>query len=234
MTGQMIEFDAGGSPAPGYLATPVSGNGPSVVVLHAWWGLTEPFRQVCDRLADAGFTALAPDLYRGATASTIEEADALGSALDQRAPQWHGDVAGAARFLRQRTKDASVPANASGKVALLGFSLGGAYALDMSVNLADEVAAVVVFYDAYAEPEFQRAHAAYLLHYAEDDSFIPAEKVTAMQRTLEAAGRPVTVHIYPGTKHWFFEANRPDAYNAAAATLAWERTITFLHAQLGG
>src|SRR5215475_14258068 len=67
MTGQMIEFDANGTPAPGYLATPDGATtptpagtpeasaAPGVVVLHAWWGLTAPFRQVCDRLAAAGF-----------------------------------------------------------------------------------------------------------------------------------------------------------------------------------
>src|SRR5262249_2800433 len=58
MAGRMIEFEANGSTAPGYLATPdgaAAADAPGVVVLHAWWGLTEPFRQACDRLAEAGF-----------------------------------------------------------------------------------------------------------------------------------------------------------------------------------
>src|SRR2546430_12715549 len=88
MTGRMIDFDAAGTPAPGYLATPDAAMGPGgagagapgVVVLHAWWGLTEPFRQVCDRLAEAGFMAIAPDLYPGKAATTVEEAQAFGSA----------------------------------------------------------------------------------------------------------------------------------------------------------
>ncbi|MGZ3676777.1 MAG: dienelactone hydrolase family protein, partial [Ktedonobacterales bacterium] len=98
MTGRMINFDAAGTPAPGYLATPDAATGPGdagapgVVVLHAWWGLTEPFRQVCDRLAEAGFVALAPDLYRGKTTASAEEADALGSALDQQVERWRGDI----------------------------------------------------------------------------------------------------------------------------------------------
>ena len=65
----------------GYLAGPAHGSGPSVLVLHAWWGLTEPFRQVCDRLAVEGFVALAPDLYRGKTTASVEEAEALVGAL---------------------------------------------------------------------------------------------------------------------------------------------------------
>ena len=251
MTGRMIEFDAGGALAPGYLATPdtVSGSGtPGVVVLHAWWGLTEPFREVCDRLAAAGFVALAPDLYRGKTTAAVEEAEALGAALDQEVERWRGDIAGAVQFLRHYGEHNAAPAAAAdaaaiaataahpadngGTVALVGFSLGGAYALDMSVTLAEQIAAVVVFYDAYADPDYRRAQAAYLCHFAEDDRFLPVEKVAALKQALQAAGRPVTVYTYPGTRHWFFEANRPDAYDAAATALAWERTLAFLNSQL--
>lgn len=244
MPGRMIEFDSAGTAAPGYLATPVNHAGtaaPGVVVLHAWWGLTDPFRQVCDRLAEAGFVALAPDLYRGESTSLVAEAEALGAALDQRVERWRGDIAGAVRFLRQdgylrqdRQHDSTSASSsaASDSVALLGFSLGGAYALDMSAILPDEIDAVVVFYDAYADPEYGAARAAYLCHFAADDAFLPAEKVADLGRALQAAGRPATFYTYPGTKHWFFEANRPDAYDAAAAALAWERTIAFLNATL--
>jgi carboxymethylenebutenolidase len=231
----MIEFDAEGTTAPGYLATPEGGTGagtPGVVVLHAWWGLTEPFRAVCDRLAEAGYVALAPDLYRGKTTASVEEADALGSALDKQAERWRGDIRGAVRFLHQNK--AAAQGDGSGQVALLGFSLGGAYALDMSVQLADEIGAVVVFYDAYPGLEYRGAQAAYLCHYAEDDSFVPAAKVARLERELQEAGRPAAMYTYPGTKHWFFEANRPDAYNAEAATLAWERTLAFLNSELHG
>jgi carboxymethylenebutenolidase len=233
MTGRMIEFDANGSTAPGYLATPdaaAGARGPGVVVLHAWWGLTEPFRQVCDRLAEAGFVALAPDLYRGKTTAKVEEAQALGAALDLEIERVRGDIAGAVRFLRQY--DATSPVDGRGTLAVVGFSLGGAYALDMSVNLAEEIAAVVTFYAAYTGPDYRRAKAAYLCHFAEDDPFEPAESVAQMEQALQAAGRQATFYTYPGTKHWFFEADRADAFNAAAAALAWERTLAFLNAQL--
>ena len=121
--------------------------------------------------------------------------------------------------------------NLRGKLALVGFSLGGAYALDMSVTLAEEIAAVVTFYDSYPGLDYRRASAAYLCHFAEDDPFEPAESVAEMEQALQAAGRPVTFYTYPGTKHWFFEENRPE-YDAQAARLAWERTIAFLHKRL--
>ena len=230
MSGRMIEFDANGSNATGYLATPDAGTGPGVVVLHAWWGLTEPFRQVCDRLAEAGFVALAPDLYHGKTTASVDEADALGSALDQDEARWRGDITGALRFLREN--GATSTPDGHRQFALMGFSLGGAYALDMSITLADEIAAVVVFYDAYTGLNYRDANAAYLCHYAANDSFVPAERVAAMEEQLRAAGKRAAIYTYPGTKHWFFEANRPDAYDAAAASLAWERTLAFLNAEL--
>jgi carboxymethylenebutenolidase len=225
----MREFQTNGRTISAYLAKPSHGSGPGVLVLHAWWGLTEPFRRVCDRLAEAGFVALAPDLYHGKTTTSVEEAQALGEALDQDVERWRGDIAGAVQVLRQHT--ATHQANSRGKLALVGFSLGGAYALDMSVTLAEEIAAVVTFYDSYPGLDYRRAQAAYLCHCAEDDRFLPTEKVAQMQQELQAAGRPVTVYTYPGTHHWFFEENRPE-YDAEAARVAWERTIEFLHQRL--
>ncbi len=243
MTGRMIEFDSNGSTAPGYLATPdaVPGSAaggmpgaPGVVVLHAWWGLTEPFRQVCDRLAAAGFAALAPDLYRGKTTASVEEAEVLASALNPEAERVDADIRGAMRFLRQHRQHGAAPATDRGMLGLIGFSLGGAYALDTSVTLADEIAAVVIFYATYTGLDFGRARAAYLGHFAENDPFEPAESVEQLERELREAGRPAAFYTYPGTTHWFFEANRPDAYDAAAAALAWERTLAFLNAELRG
>ncbi len=225
----MRAFQADGRTFSGYLAAPEHGGGPGVLVLHAWWGLTEPFRQICDRLAEAGFVALAPDLYHGKTATTVEEAQALGEALDRDVERVRSDIAGAVQVLRQHT--ATHLANGRGKLALVGFSLGGAYALDMSVTLAEEIAAVVTFYASYPGLDYRGAKAAYLCHFAEDDPFEPAESAVEMEQALQAAGRQVTVHTYPGTAHWFFEENRPE-YDAQAARVAWERTIAFLHERL--
>ena len=222
----MSEFQADGRTISAYLAVPEQGSGPGVLVLHAWWGLTDVFKQVCDRLAEAGFVALDPDLYRGKTTASVEEAQALGAALDRDVEQWRGDIAGAVQVLRQHT--ATHQADGRGKIALVGFSLGGAYALDMSVTLAEEIAAVVTFYDSYPGLDYRRASAAYLCHFAEDDPFESAESVAEMEQALQAAGRQATFYTYPGTKHWFFEENRPE-YDAEAARISWERTTQFLH-----
>lgn len=225
-----MEFQIEGRTVSGYLAVPEQGSGPGVVVLHAWWGLTETFRRVCDRLAEAGFVALAPDLYQGKTAATVEEAEALAGALNRDGERASGDIAGAIEFLRQH--EATQLAGDRGKLGLVGFSLGGAYALDTSVNLAEEIGAVVIFYASYTGPEYGRAKAAYLGHFAEHDPFEPAESVAEMEQALRAAGRSATFYTYAGTRHWFFEENRPE-YDAEAARLAWERTVAFLHERLG-
>src|SRR5690349_10477825 len=150
MPGRMIEFDSAGTAAPGYLATPVNHAGtaaPGVVVLHAWWGLTEPFRQVCDRLAESGFVALAPDLYHGKTTASVEEAEELVGALNQDEERVRGDIVAAVQVLRQH--EATPLSDGHGILAVVGFSLGGAHALDTSVTLAQEIAAVVTFYASY-------------------------------------------------------------------------------------
>lgn len=225
----MRAFQANGRTVSGYLAEPKPGSGPGVLVLHAWWGLTEPFRQVCDRLAAAGFVAFAPDLYHGKTTASVEEAEALVEALDQDVERVRSDITGAVQILRQYS--ATNLEDGSGKLALVGFSMGGAYALDMSIRMSEEIAAVVTFYASYPGLDYHRASAAYLCHFAEDDPFESAESAAQMEQELQAAGRPVTVYTYPGSKHWFFEENRPE-YDAEAARIAWQRTIMFLHERL--
>jgi carboxymethylenebutenolidase len=226
----MIHYPVSEGTTPGYFARPQSGAGPGVMVLHEWWGLTEPIRQACDRLAEAGFVALAPDLYRGKTTASVEEADALGSALDQDVDRWRGDITGGLAFLRQN--GAIRPADGHGAFGFVAFSLGGSYALDMSIHLPDEIAAVVTYYATYPGLDYHGAKVAYLCHFAEHDPFVPAEAVAEMERALQAAGRPATFSTYPGTRHWFFDVDRPDAYDADAAALAWERTLTFLKNEL--
>lgn len=222
------EFQVDGRTISAYLAEPVRGSGPGVLVLHAWWGLTEPFRHVCDQLAQAGFVALAPDLYHGKTAATVEEAEALADALD--AERARGDIATAVLVLRQHV--ATPLAGGRGKLGIIGFSLGGAFAFATSVSLAEDIAAVVTFYATYPGLDYSVAQATYLSHFAGNDPFEPAESVAELEQGLQAAGKQFTFYTYPGTTHWFFEENRPE-YDAQAARLAWERTIEFLHEQIG-
>jgi carboxymethylenebutenolidase len=206
----------------GYLATPAAGSGPGVLVLHAWWGLNETIRTVCDRLAGAGFVAFAPDLYHGEVAETIPAAEALGSALDANFEQARAEVAAAAAYLDEL---AGLPGRG---VAVVAFSLGVYYALDLAAAHPDSVHAAVIFYGS-GDADFSTSKASYLGHFAAEDEFEPEPNVAALEESLRQAGRPVTFYRYPDTGHWFFEPDRTAAYDDEAAQLAWQRTLAFLH-----
>ncbi len=207
----------------GFLATPNGGSGPGLIVLHAWWGLNENVRALCLRLAKEGFVAFAPDLYGGKIATTIDEAETLSAVLDEA--RTTSTIADAISFMRARP-DVSVRG-----LGLIGISLGAYFALGLSAEMPDHVRAVVIFYGNGGE-DFTRSKASYLGHFAETDAFEPADGVRDLEARLRQAERPVTLHTYPGTGHWFFEADRSHAYNEAAATLAWERTVAFLATEM--
>lgn len=207
---------------PGYFALPTGGTGPAVLVLHAWWGLNETIKTVCNRLAGEGFVAFAPDLFHGKTAVTRKEADALSTSVEaDGGKQVRADVAAAADFV------AGHASTRGPGFAVLGLSFGVDYALLLAADDPDRVRAVVIFYGT-TPADHTRSKAAYLGHFAETDEFQPTARVEKLESALRAAGRPVTFYRYPGTGHWFFEPDRADAYRADAAQLAWERTISFL------
>jgi carboxymethylenebutenolidase len=222
----MFTFKTESGEGRGYLAVPAAGSGPGVLVLHAWWGLTPFFTSVCDRLAEAGFVALAPDLHHGQTAATVEEAEAL--VKQSEGPNQVRTKAVAAGALAQLRAHPAVQGTG---VGVVGFSMGAAWAIVLANQAPQDIAAVVLFYGTYS-PDFTPARAAFLGHFAESDEWEPLEGVREMEAALRAAGREVTVHLYPHTGHWFFEADRPEAYKREAAEMAWTRTVEFLRSRL--
>lgn len=204
----------------GFLATPPAGTGPGVLVLHAWWGLNDNLKAFCTKLAESGFTVFAPDLYHGKVANTIPEAEAFGSELDANYLQAQTEITEAARFLSERAPH-------PGGLAVIAFSLGAYYALDLAAAEPDLIHSVVIFYGT-GDGDYSTSKASYLGHFAEIDEFEPLSKVDELEESLKRAGRPVTFHRYSDTGHWFFEPDRPDAFDQAAADLAWDRTLAFL------
>jgi carboxymethylenebutenolidase len=203
----------------GYLAVPESGAGSGVLVLHAWWGLNGTIKSICDQLAQSGYIAFAPDLYHGEVADTIDGAEKLGGALDEKHMQAKAEIAEAVNFLSEKAGGESL--------AIVSFSLGAYYAIYHANQAPEQVRAVVLFYGDGFE-DLSNVQASFLGHWAENDPYESRENVDQLEAELKQLGRDVNFHHYPGTGHWFFEPDRKDAYNQEAAELAWTRTLEFL------
>ncbi len=226
--GAMVKFSSNGKMAQGYLSAPEGGTGPGVIVIQEWWGLVPHIKDVADRFAAAGFVALAPDLYDGATAAEPDEAGKLMMAMElDRAAR---DMGGAVDYLSGH--DAATGEG----IGAVGFCMGGGLVLWLATMRA-EISAAVPFYGALpwesVKPDFSHTRASFLGHYAENDEWATIESARGIESTLRGLGREANFHVYPGTDHAFFNDERPDAYAPEAAQLAWDRTVSFFAAHLG-
>lgn len=225
MAGQTVEFSSNGGTTSGYLATPAEGRGPGVVVIQEWWGLVGHIKDVCDRFAASGYVALAPDLYHGETTKSPDEAGKLMMAL--RIDEAEKDLRGAIQYLLGHD------ATEGDKVGTIGFCMGGALSL-YAASKNPQVGACVVFYGIHpnVKPDLPNLQAPVLGVYAEKDQFVPPEAVRELEGKLKDLGKSADIHIYPGTDHGFFNDQRPDVYDEAAANDAWSRVLNFFAAHL--
>jgi len=213
--GEMITFPSNGGDAPGYLA---DGGGPGVLVLQEWWGVVPHILDVTDRFGDAGFTALAPDLYHGASSAEPDGAGKLMMALNL--DQAGRDLSGAVDTLVERSGHE--------RVGTVGYCMGGGLALVVATQRPDRIKAVAPYYGVIpwptAQPDWSRLDATVVGEYAELDESFPPDTVRALESQLRKLGKDATLHIHEGCDHAFFNDSRPEVYNAEHALVAWERT----------
>jgi carboxymethylenebutenolidase len=222
--GGEIEIQSSGASLPGYLASPVSGTGPGVLVIHEANGLDAFTRDVCDRLARAGFAALAPDLYRGEAADTHEGSLRLAAGLEAEGVA-RDLLAAEGQLLGER-------AVTGPRVGVVGFCMGGHVAL-LAGAVSPRVAAIVDFYGLGELPvDVAKLAAPVLGIFAGDDEFIPAGRVDALRAELEAAGVSAHLRVEPGVGHGFMNHTRAERFDASAAAAGWDRMLAFLRAEL--
>lgn len=226
--GSMIEFTRpDGKTAPGYLAPAEGPGAPAVVLIGEWWGLDDRIKETADRLASHGFSVVAPDLYRGRSAATGDEANHLMQGLDfnDAATQ---DAAGAERYLRGR---------GAKKVGVMGFCMGGALAMLAAMRGVGFDAASVWYGYPPAGAGDPAAIAIPLQgHWATGDGFFTIEGVEAIEHALRKAGVGHEFHRYDA-EHGFFNTGEPGQgglghYHREHAETAWTRTLEFFNRTL--
>jgi len=222
--GERISFKANGATTPGYLARP-KGQGPGVIVIQEWWGLVPHIEQIADRFAEAGFVALAPDLYHGESTKSPDRAGKMMMAM--RVDQAERDLAGAIDHL------AAQPEVSSKKVGTVGFCMGGALSL-FAASKNPEVGACVVFYGGHPniKPDLAALPAPVLGFYGGKDGFVTPQAVKALDEELTRLGKRHEFHTYPDADHAFFNDHRPEVHDAAAAADAWKRTLAFFKSEI--
>ena len=223
MAGTMVEFPANGTKTSAYLATPAGGKGPGVLVIQEWWGLVRHVKHVADRFAAEGFTALAPDLYHGKTASEPDAAGKLFMALN--IAQAEKDLRGAASYLAGQSS--------TGKLGVIGFCMGGQLAL-FAATLNPAIGACVNFYGVHpnVKPDYSKLAGPVLGLFAEKDSSVTPQVAREVDAAIKKAGKQSEIHVYPGVDHAFFNDERTDVYNKAAAEDAWRRTLAIFRQHL--
>jgi carboxymethylenebutenolidase len=220
-----IEFTAKTGKCSGELAEPAgSGKAGAIVVIQEWHGINDEMRAKVDRFAKEGFLALAPDLYHGQVAKNDEEAGKLMSALDFGKAV--GEIGAATQWLKEQPRS-------NGKVAVLGFCLGGALTLASAANLPG-LACAVVFYGVpdLSKIDLGKVNAPILAHFAGHDDWASPDKARQIEKELHAKGKSFELHVYEGAGHAFMRDSDPSKYHEASAKKAWERTLAFLRQHL--
>ena len=224
---ERIEFDSpgGSGKVKAYVAKPANAAGklPTVLVVHENRGLNPHIEDITRRLAVDGYLALAPDALTslGGYPGDEDKARTLFGQLDQA--KIRQDFIAAAGLLKART-------DSNGKLGVVGFCYGGGMAHFLSTQLPDLAAAVPFYGNHPAVEDAAKVKAPLLIHFAAVDERINAAW-PAYEAALKATGARYSAHQYPGTQHGFNNDTTP-RFDAAAAKLAWDRTLAFFAQQL--
>jgi carboxymethylenebutenolidase len=209
----------------GYLARPANAprNAPAIIVVHEWWGLNDNIKSIVDRYAGEGYIVLAVDLF-GRVATTPDTAMVLYQTAMKNVPAGEKNLAVAIAYLKSQ---------GATKIGSVGYCFGGHWSLRTGLVGGNNINAVVMYYGA---PITDRAalaplNAPVLGLFGGLDRGIPVDSVRAMERTMRASGKNVSITVYPEANHAFANVSG-QAYNAPAATDAWNKSLAFFKMNL--
>lgn len=207
-----------GTAGSGYFISPTAGPGPGVLLLHSLWGLNRQAKDTANRLADHGFTVVAPDLNAGNEYD--DPAEALAALHDADMNVLASLVQSSLGVLRRASADPTAP------IGIVGYGPGASWALWVSARLTEEVGAVVTYYGSQ-EISMEGAQASYLCHWAETDLLVSDLEAADLGLSLQLAGLNFRFQHHAGTTSGFAEAGRPE-FDAEAEAVAWRQTTEFL------
>ena len=223
----LVQYPSGGLNMHGFLARPAcEAPAPGVLVIQEWWGLNDHIRNIAKRLAQAGYVALAPDLYsrlgHPVAADAAEAAQLMQSLKEADALK---DVQASLTYLGALKEVDRT------RLGVVGFCMGGSFALRIAVEGSPNLKAAVPFYGQVPPTEeLRRLHCPVLYLYGGQDHWIKRSDVERLREALQGAPSTSAVHIYEQAGHAFFNDTRPDAYDAPSARDAWQKTLAFLQA----
>jgi len=224
--GKAVSYKSGDETVQAVLYTPAGkGPFPAMIVIHEWWGLNDWVKEQASKFADAGYAALAIDLYRGKVAKTPEEAhEIMRGVPEDRAKR---DLAAAFSFLKSQS---NVKAD---RIGSIGWCMGGGYSLDVALQQPSLAAAVINYgHLATEQDSLKKINAPILGSFGGQDRGILPEDVRKFEQSLKQLGKKVDIKIYPDAGHAFENPNNKAGYRSDDAADAWQRTLSFLDSTL--
>jgi carboxymethylenebutenolidase len=230
LKGTMTEFKSGELTIPAYVSRPPQKkSAPAVLVIHEVFGLNDHIKDVADRIAAAGYVALAPQFFARAAEPPPKDATDMQAirraASSIKTEDAIRDMQAALDFLKA---DKGVKK----KFASIGFCMGGGWSYQL-VTHSKDLAGAVIFYGSIPVELVPQVSAPVLASFGEKDSRLNAAVVDPWVAEMKKAGKSVDAKIYAGAGHGFFNDTRPSAYNAEAAADAWQRVLKFFRERLG-
>lgn len=221
MRTETLSFDTANGPSSAYVAMPDSPNGKAVIVIQEWWGLNDHIKDIANRYADEGFTAVAPDLYRGKVAADSTEASQMMHDLTNEDGL---DVINNAIAAASLSYDLT-------HFGITGYCMGGTFALLAACELEGLSAAAPFYGDIPGDDVLKKLSIPTIFISGTRDNWITPEKVAQLEDAAERFELPVRSVKY-NADHAFFNNTRPEVYDETAANDAWALVVGLFNDKL--